>query len=104
MHAATSSPRLRGSETLARIGRPSRAARSDACSARVSSSARRPASAKGSAINRRALRPARAYGLRLAPPARYRDLARPHHLDQAERADHLLDRLDLVVRARDLDR
>src|SRR5215218_5367082 len=39
----------------------------------------------------------------LAAAARDRDLARAGHLDQAERAHHALERLDLLPGARDLD-
>ena len=42
-------------------------------------------------------------GLRLAAPARDRDLAGAHHLDQPERAHQRSKRLDLVVGAGDLD-
>src|SRR3954469_417265 len=41
-------------------------------------------------------------GSGLAPTSRDRDLARAHHLDHPERADHLLEGVDLVGRARDL--
>src|SRR3954465_9165088 len=39
----------------------------------------------------------------LAPAARDRDLARAHHLDHPERPDHLLEGVDLLRRAGDLD-
>src|SRR3954468_2405185 len=42
-------------------------------------------------------------GSGLAPTARDRDLARAHHLDHPERPDHLLEGVDLVRRAGDLD-
>src|SRR3954469_20485121 len=39
----------------------------------------------------------------LAPAARDRDLAGAHHLDHPERPDHLLEGIDLLRRAGDLD-
>src|SRR3954471_3087603 len=42
-------------------------------------------------------------GSGLGPAARDRDLAGAHHLDHPERPDHLLEGVDLVRRAGDLD-
>src|SRR3954463_15273457 len=63
---------------------------------------RRPQPQAAHRSPRRAEQPAWELHLGLAAPARDRDLARAHHLDQPERANHALEGLDLVGRAGDL--
>src|SRR5918999_4380562 len=91
-----------GTVTLARTGRSSCRARAIAATARRSSSARAAESSpKGLHASRV---PAGMAPLGGRATAGDRDLAGPDHLDEPERADHPLEGLDLVVRARYLDR